>query len=182
MAGRAPGFFDIDDRLVELPAKGDGFERVNTLVDFEAGAPALALLTFIGGLSAATGMLIVPTVSLSTMLCNDVIMPFFLQKVDKTNDVTKLPRVIRRCLVFLILLFAFAIRWLIDEKVSLAQYGLLSFAAIAQLGPAFWRPRLAGGESNGRACRNVRWLRGLAVYVAHSGDGVGAPYSATVSR
>jgi hypothetical protein len=41
MAGRAPGFFDVDDRLVELSAKGDGLERVNALVDFEMFRPAL---------------------------------------------------------------------------------------------------------------------------------------------
>ncbi len=42
MAGRAPGFFDADDRLAELSAKGDGLERVNALVGFEMLRPALA--------------------------------------------------------------------------------------------------------------------------------------------
>ena len=35
MAGRMPGFFDIDERLRELSAKGDDLERINELFDFE---------------------------------------------------------------------------------------------------------------------------------------------------
>ena len=41
MTGRMPGFFDIDERLRELTAKGDGLERVNALVDFEMFREAL---------------------------------------------------------------------------------------------------------------------------------------------
>ncbi len=40
---------------------------------------ALALLVFIGGLSAATGMVIVETIALSTMVCNDLVMPVLLR-------------------------------------------------------------------------------------------------------
>ena len=39
------------------------------------GWPVVALIAFIGGLSAATGMIIVAAVTLSTMLCNDVVVP-----------------------------------------------------------------------------------------------------------
>lgn len=41
MVGRSPGFFDVDERLAELSAKGDDLERVKTLVDFELFRPAL---------------------------------------------------------------------------------------------------------------------------------------------
>ena len=41
MADRAPGLFDVDDRLAELSAKGDDLERVKALVDFEIFRPAL---------------------------------------------------------------------------------------------------------------------------------------------
>jgi hypothetical protein len=41
MVDRSPGFFDLDDRLAELSAKGDGLERVQALVDFEMFRPAL---------------------------------------------------------------------------------------------------------------------------------------------
>ena len=39
---RQAGFFDVDERLKELSAKGDALERLNALVDFEAFRPALA--------------------------------------------------------------------------------------------------------------------------------------------
>ena len=42
MSSRSPGFFDIDERLAELSAKGDDLERVKTLVDFEIFRPVLA--------------------------------------------------------------------------------------------------------------------------------------------
>ena len=41
MVDRSPGFFDLDDRLAELSAKGDGLERVQALVDFGMFRPAL---------------------------------------------------------------------------------------------------------------------------------------------
>jgi transposase, IS5 family len=40
MVDRSPGFFDLDGRLAELSAKGDGLERVQALVDFEMFRPA----------------------------------------------------------------------------------------------------------------------------------------------
>ena len=41
MAGRQPGFFDVDERLRELSAKGDDLERIAALVNFEAFRPEL---------------------------------------------------------------------------------------------------------------------------------------------
>jgi len=41
MAPRSPGFFDVDERLAQLSAKGDDLERVKVLVDFEIFRPAL---------------------------------------------------------------------------------------------------------------------------------------------
>ena len=58
-----------------------------------AGNEPLALIAFIGGLSAATGMVIVAAISLSTMVCNDLVMPYLISrkswdilKSDKLND------------------------------------------------------------------------------------------------
>lgn len=41
MTKDAPGFFDVDERLAELSAKGDGLERLVALVDFELFRPSL---------------------------------------------------------------------------------------------------------------------------------------------
>ena len=61
----AHGTVDADTFVLTLPmaAKQEG----------------LALLVFIGGLSAATGMVIVETIALSTMVCNDLVMPVLLR-------------------------------------------------------------------------------------------------------
>ncbi len=56
-----PGRVDADTFVLTLP--------------IAQGQPALALFAFIGGLSAATGMVIVETIALSTMVCNDLVMP-----------------------------------------------------------------------------------------------------------
>jgi transposase, IS5 family len=42
--GRTPGFFDVDERLSALSAKGDDLERVKSLVDFEMFRPALEMV------------------------------------------------------------------------------------------------------------------------------------------
>src|SRR4029453_2029044 len=61
---------------------------------------ALALLVFIGGLSAATGMVIVETIALSTMVCNDLVMPVLLRmrslRLNERRDLTALLLGIRR--------------------------------------------------------------------------------------
>ena len=41
MVDRLTGFFDLDGRIVELSAKGDGLERVQALVNFEMFRPVL---------------------------------------------------------------------------------------------------------------------------------------------
>jgi Na+/proline symporter len=43
------------------------------------GQPRWRWLAFIGGLSAATGMVIVETIAVSTMVCNDLVMPLLLR-------------------------------------------------------------------------------------------------------
>src|SRR5438046_10753778 len=59
----------------------------------------LALLVFIGGLSAATGMVIVETIALSTMVCNDLVMPVLLRlrrlRLNERRDLTGLLLAIR---------------------------------------------------------------------------------------
>ena len=59
------GIVDADTYVLTIPM----FEKQELL----------ALLVFIGGLSAATGMVIVETIALSTMVCNDLVMPVLLR-------------------------------------------------------------------------------------------------------
>jgi len=109
---------------------------------------ALALLVFIGGLSAATGMVIVETIALSTMVCNDLVMPVLLRlrrlRLNERPDLTGLLLGIRRGAIVLILLLGYLYFSLAGEAYALVSIGLVSFAAVAQFGPAvlggiFWK-------------------------------------------
>ena len=115
---------------------------------------ALALLVFIGGLSAATGMVIVETIALSTMVCNDLVMPVLLRmralRLNERADLTGLLLGIRRGAIVLILLLGYLYFKLAGEAYALVSIGLISFAAVAQFAPVvlggiFWK----GGTRRG---------------------------------
>jgi Na+/proline symporter/nitrogen-specific signal transduction histidine kinase len=117
----------------------------------------LALLVFIGGLSAATGMVIVETIALSTMVCNDLVMPVLLRlkglRLSERRDLTALLLGIRRGAIVLILLLGYLYFRLAGEAYALVSIGLISFAAVAQFAPAllggiFWK----GGTRGGAFC------------------------------
>ncbi len=104
-----------------------------------AGAGGIALLAFIGGLSAATSMVIVETLALSTMVSNDVVVPILLGLSRGPRDHAGLARrllPIRRAAVLLILGLAYGYGRLIGSSSPLAAIGIVSFAAVAQFAPA----------------------------------------------
>ncbi|AWK89893.1 PAS domain-containing hybrid sensor histidine kinase/response regulator [Azospirillum thermophilum] len=108
-----------------------------------AGEGGVSLLAFIGGLSAATGMVIVAAVALSTMVCNDVVMPLLLRHPRfgaraGSRDMVATLLLVRRLAVFGILLLAYAMHRMVDRDYPLTVIGLLSFVAVAQFGPAFF--------------------------------------------
>jgi Na+/proline symporter/nitrogen-specific signal transduction histidine kinase len=103
-------------------------------------AQTIALLAFIGGLSAATGMIIVETVALSTMVCNDFVMPALLRfgrlHLSERRDLTGVLLAIRRGAIVVIVLLGYAYVRLIGETYALVTIGLVSFVAAAQFAPA----------------------------------------------
>ena len=102
----------------------------------------LTLLVFLGGLSAATGMVIVATVALATMVSNDVFTPLFLRYwrggQNRDGDVGATLLNIRRFTMISILLLAFAYYRVAGEGQALASIGLISFAGVAQFAPAIF--------------------------------------------
>jgi Na+/proline symporter/signal transduction histidine kinase len=114
----------------------------------------LALLVFIGGLSAATGMVIVETIALSTMVCNDLVMPLLLRsrwfRVHQRADMSGLLLTIRRGAIVVILLLGYIYFRAAGEAYALVGIGLISFAAVAQFAPVifggmYWK----GGTRDG---------------------------------
>ncbi|WP_227367584.1 NahK/ErcS family hybrid sensor histidine kinase/response regulator [Halomonas sp. M20] len=99
----------------------------------------LTLLTFIGGFSAATGMVIVAAVAVSIMVSNEIVIPllFRLRWFDtKARDYGRLVLRARRITILVILALAYGFYKLTAEFSSLASTGMLSFAAAAQFAPA----------------------------------------------
>ncbi|MBS9402391.1 histidine kinase [Halomonas sp. TRM85114] len=121
-----------------------------------AGLEGLPLLVFIGGLSAATGMVIVETIALSTMVSNQLVMPLLLRSahlhLGSRGELAGWLLGIRRVAIVLILLMGYLYHALIGDSYSLVTIGLVSFAAAAQFAPAmligmYWR----GANRNGAA-------------------------------
>ncbi len=130
-------------------------------------AEALALLVFIGGLSAATGMVIVETIALSTMVCNDLVMPWLLRstwlKIEKRQDLSGLLIGIRRVAIALILLLGYIYFRVAGEAYALVGIGLISFAAVAQFAPAmfggmYWKQGTRAGAISGLLAGFGIWL------------------------
>jgi Na+/proline symporter/nitrogen-specific signal transduction histidine kinase len=133
---------------------------------------ALALLVFIGGMSAATGMVIMETIALSTMICNDLVMPVLLRlpfgNIARRRDLSTVLLVIRRASIVLVLLLAYAYFRFIGEAYSLVAIGLVSFAAVAQFAPAilggiFWKRSTRAGAMSGLVAGFAVWVYTLVV-------------------
>lgn len=130
------------------------------------GLAALTLLVFIGGLSAATGMVIVEAIAVSTMICNDLVMPALLRmrrfQARIRGDLTGLIKGIRRLAIVVLLLLGYLYFHLAGEAYALVSIGLISFAAVAQFAPAalaglYWKGGTAGGVLAGLSAGFALW-------------------------
>ena len=128
----------------------------------------LALLVFVGGLSAATGMVIVETIALSTMVCNDLVMPALLrirrlQFVLEHRHLSMLLLDIRRVAIMVIMLLGYVYYLLAGEAYALVSIGLISFAAVAQFAPAvigglYWKNGTRMGALAGLSAGFLMWV------------------------
>ena len=141
-----------------------------------AGMPALALLAFVGGLSAATGMVIVEAIAVSTMVCNDLVLPFLLQlKFFARRDLTGTLLFVRRAVIVALLLLGWLYFRIAGEAYALVSIGLISFAAVAQFAPAllggmYWKGGTRNGALAGLAAGALLWAYTLMLpSIAKSG-------------
>ena len=149
-----------------LPESANADDYV-LLLPILANEGFLSLLVFIGGLSAGTAMVVVASVALAIMISNDLVLPLLLRvralfghsEPDNMED-----RIlnVRRTSILFILLFAYAYYKVADNSAALASIGLVSFAAIAQLAPAFfgglvWKRATAKGAMLGMITGFIVW-------------------------
>ncbi len=136
-------------------------------VPLSIGAEHMALLAFVGGTSAASGMVIVSTIALAIMVSNDLVLPLLLRRVKTTartfGHFSSLLVTIRRLLIVLLLVGAWGFYQALDSIESLSVIGLLAFAAIAQFAPAligglYWRQGNKKGVYAGLAIGFMVWL------------------------
>jgi Na+/proline symporter/signal transduction histidine kinase/CheY-like chemotaxis protein len=139
--------------------------------------PALALLAFIGGASAATGMVIVEAVALSTMVSNDMLLPALLRRQSAERPFEAFRHWMlsaRRVSIVVILLLAYVCYRLLGTNASLATIGQLSFAAIGQLAPAMfgalvWKQANRRGVFAGLAAGCALWFYTLVLPLVAGG-------------
>ncbi|MDG4598077.1 MAG: ATP-binding protein [Candidatus Contendobacter sp.] len=128
----------LGGRLIFAEGNVDADTFVLTLPMIER-MPVLALLAFLGGLSAATSMILFETVTLSTMICNDVVMPILLRANPRwlagRSDLSGLLLGIRRAGIAALILLGYLYFRFIGESYALVASGLISFAAAAQFAP-----------------------------------------------
>ncbi|MDP5107311.1 MAG: ATP-binding protein [Polaribacter sp.] len=116
-------------------------EYYSLLLPLKSGNSFLATLVFLGGFSAVISMVVVSTLALSTMVSNNLIIPYgFLEKFIKNQPDrnSKYIKNIRRISIFTIIISAYFFYVSFSKELSLYAIGLISFVIIAQLGPSFF--------------------------------------------
>lgn len=137
-----------------------------------SGNKLMTLIAFVGGLSAATAMVIVESVALAIMTCNGLVVPLLLRQnaiaSPKHEDIAGSLLLIRRVVIAALLLLGYIVHQTVGHSHGLAAIGLLSFAAIAQIAPAFflgliWRKGTATGAIAGILVGTVIWAYTLVL-------------------
>ena len=152
--------------LMLFPAGNVDTDTIVLTLPIAQQQSTLTLIVFIGGLSAATGMVIVETIALSTMVCNNLVMPLLLRlnvlHLHERADLSALIVGIRRGAIVGVLMLGYAYFRLAGEAYALVSIGLISFAAVAQFAPAilggmFWRGATRLGAIGGLSAGFLIW-------------------------
>ena len=134
---------------LELMPAGSNPDLFVLTLPLSQGANGLAMLSFLGGFSSATSMVIVATIALATMVSNHIVVPLWLALQDDqqgamSGDVRQLTLLARRLSIAGVLALGFVYYRLSGGGTALAAIGLISFAGSVQVLPAliggiFWR-------------------------------------------
>jgi Na+/proline symporter/signal transduction histidine kinase len=101
----------------------------------------VAILVFLGGFSAAISMIVVSSIGLSTMLSNNLLIPYgFLGRLQSDVQETNIKKIvrIRKVGIFSLIILSYIIYRVFVLDYNLFSIGMVSFVIIAQLAPAFF--------------------------------------------
>ncbi len=137
-----------------------------------AGQNWLALLAMLGGISAATAMIVVECVALSITVSNDLVLPLYLRArrtlgASDSGELGSRVLLVRRVAILVILALGYAYLR-VSSDIALASIGLISFACIGQIAPAFfgglfWRGGTGLGAILGIVAGGLLWLYTLVL-------------------
>jgi len=136
-------------------------------VPLAEGRDGLAMLSFLGGFSSATSMVIVAAIALSTMVSNHIVMPIWLRSTgggaSVSGDVRHVVILARRLSIAGVVLLGYLYYRFSGGGEALAAIGLISFAGVAQVLPAmvggiFWRGATRAGAFAGLSLGFAIWL------------------------
>ncbi len=130
----------------------------------QTGNNLLATLVFLGGFAAATGMIIVETIAVSTMLSNNIIIPIVVGRLKgfKTSKIQKFILFCKRISIPIVLFSAYIYMLIIGDDYILVEIGLISFVGIVQLAPSFfggmfWKTANKNGTVAGLVVGFIIW-------------------------
>lgn len=146
--------------LITGSSSGADFFVLN--IPLLTGHTGMALLAFLGGLSAAAGMVMVESVAISTMLLHHIFMPFIVRLTPRVW----LPALLinlKRFGIFLVIMLGYFYYQIVGESYTLVNMGLISFSAAAQFLPAmlgglYWRRGNKAGAISGILLGFITWF------------------------
>ncbi|MDO6588198.1 ATP-binding protein [Salipiger sp. 1_MG-2023] len=167
---------------LELLPAGSNPDLFVLTVPMSQGRDGLAVLSFLGGFSSATSMVIVAAIALSTMVSNHVVMPLFLRYAQSgatvSGDVRHVVLLARRLSIIGVVMLGYLYYRLSGGGAALASIGEVSFAGVAQVLPAmlggiFWRGGSRIGALTGLTLGFGCW--GYTLFLPSFGAGVLLP-------
>ena len=152
---------------LDLMPEGSNPDLFVLSLPLQQGQNGLAILSFLGGFSSATSMVIVAAIALSTMVSNHIVMPVWLWLTGGTaimsGDVRNVALLTRRFSIAGVIFLGYLYYRVTGGGTALAAIGLVSFAGVAQFLPAlmgglFWRGATRSGAFAGLGVGFVLWL------------------------
>ena len=155
---------------LELLPAGSNPDLFVLTLPLSQGQGGLAVLSFLGGFSSATGMVIVAAIALATMVSNHIVLPIWLRaqgaQASVTGDVRSVILLSRRLSIVGILFLGYLYYFLSGGGAALASIGLIAFVGVAQalpslLGGIFWRGATRFGAGAGLLIGAAIWVYSL---------------------